>query len=62
MRVIINFFHFLQKCDCRGQILRDIADYLKDCVLFTTCGMLFNNISVFETNFIKSNNYYDGIG
>lgn len=51
----------IMKCECRGQILRDIADYSNDCVLFTTCGMLFNNISVLQTNFIKSDNYHDGI-
>ena len=47
--------------NCRGQILRDIADNISDCYLFTTSGLLFKDNSTLKTKFIKSKNYNDGI-
>ena len=45
----------------RGQILRNFADNINDCNLFTTCGLLYTDKSLLEIKMLKSDNYNEGI-
>lgn len=51
----------IKTIECRGQILRDIADNTSDCFLFTASGLLFKDTSLLKSKLIKTDNYNDGI-